>query len=183
MSSMNRIAPPRLLVWLLPLIDALLCRFYRIRPVKQGSILRINFHTFRGKPVTLPDSTTVTPGEQVAEFHLDNQKINQEALHHWHVLDRISSDLCFLAESMRTERIQEIKAFYGQTIHHVGAERLGFLVREVPPGIYKRLSFLFQTALLVVYHPLGKLRLKKGKAPLEMKEVWISSKELLRRYG
>lgn len=165
--------------FLLP-IDALLSRSYDIRPLRNGSLLRINFHTFRGRPILLPDGTEVTRTDRVAELHLDNWRANREADYPWHVLGVMRSELKFLANEVSKLKV---KALYGTTLHHAGAKRLGFTVRDISPLFRRWLVRLFLTGLLVSYHPKREQRLEKGRTPLEVKEVWISSAELLHRYS
>lgn len=181
---MDRNAPPRLLLWVVPFVDTLIVRFLGIRPMRDGSLLCINFHSFRGKAFTLSDGTQISPGERMAEIHLDNHLLSRGTISIWTVIEKMRSDLRFLAEQMRSGKIKDdFKAIHAVTVHHVPASRVGFLSRELPEGAFTRLTQMFLKGLLVTYHPLGKKRLSEGRTPLEVREIWMSSQELVRRYG
>lgn len=181
---MDRNAPPRLLLWVVPFVNTLIVRFLGIRPMRKGSPLRVNFHSFRGNTFTFPDGTRINRGQRVAEIHLDNHLVSHTALDIWRLIEKTRAELHFLAGQMRAGEIKgDIKAVRGVTVHHVGAKRLGFLSRELPPGAFSRLVRMFLKGLLVTYHPLGKKRLNEGRAPLEVREIWMSSQELVRRFG
>ena len=181
---MDRNAPPRLLLWIMPFLDAALVRFLGIRPMRDGSPLRVNFYSFRGNPFTFPDGTRINRGQRVAEIHLDNHLVSHTALPMWELLGKTRSDLRFLAEQMMSGKIKDdFKAIHAVTVHHVAASRVGFLSRELPEGAFTRLTQMFLKGLLVTYHPLRKKRLSEGRTPLEAREIWMSSQELVRRYG
>jgi len=120
------------------------------------------------------------PGDRVAELHLDNWRANRGAVYPWRMLEVTRSELKFLANQVSELKV---KAFYGITLHHALTKRLGFTVREISPGFRRWLTQLFLTGLLISYHPKGELRLEEGTTSLKVKEVWLSSAELLRHYS
>ena len=166
----------------MPFVDTLIVRFLGIRPMRKEA-LRVNFYSSE-EILTFPDGTRINRGQRVAEIHLDNHLVSHTALPMWELIEKTRSELHFLAEQMRAGEIKgDIKAVRGVTVHHVAARRLGFLSRELPPGAFSRLVRMFLKGLLVTYHPLGKKRLSNGRNPLEVREIWMSSQELVRRYG
>lgn len=117
----------------------------------------------------------------MAELHLNNQRLRREASP-WQALEAIRSEMSFLTRAL-SQPEREAKAIYGKTMHHIGAQRLGFQVRRLLPGLYSWLVYFFFTGLLAGYHPMGRRRLAQGRHPLKVAEIWMSRGELERRYS
>ncbi|MBI2957442.1 MAG: hypothetical protein HYY32_01235 [Chloroflexi bacterium] len=180
---MNRRAPPRLLLWALPSIDAFIRRFLGIRPLAGGGVFRINYHYYRGRPFTLPDGTTISRGQRLAEIHLDNQRLSTGQGDIFDVTRQAKADLRLLVRRMESDSAsRQIKAVHGVTVHHKAAARLGFSPRDLHSRPLSWLTNLFLRGLLVRYHPRGRLRLQEGRNKLEAKEIWMSAGEMVRRY-
>ena len=186
----NRI--PSWFVFLLwPVIDRLLIMRYHIKPVRTDGIISVELRRYKGRPIMLGDGSKVKAGDTITELHLNSawfRKRRKLSLAvsdlHWEVLHCFAKDLSYLAEQMVNGMFDSgITALHGSTLLHVGARRLGFQVEELPTTLWKKLAQFYLAGLMQIHHPLGKEKFKAMGKPLEVKGIWLSKAELLRRYG
>lgn len=150
-------------------------------------LLRVQFTRFHGRALTLPDGTSIQPGDRIVELHIHNRVMAQAAGHSssWRLLSMLVGDLRALAKWSATSSFPaDVHAIYGYTLLSRGAPRLGFTVRGRPRSLRSRLDGFFLMGLLVLYHPAGRNRLNQGTTyGREPVEVWMSRRELDRGYG
>lgn len=166
---------------------------YHIRPVRTDGdgIIGVELRRYKGRPVMLGDGSKVKAGDRIIELHLNSawfrkrRKLSLAASRlQWEVLHCFAKDLGYLAEQMVNGKFDSgITALHGSTLLHVGARRLGFQVEELPTTLWKKLTQFYLTGLMQIHHPLGKEKSKAMGKPLEVKGIWLSKAELLRRYG
>lgn len=103
----------------------------------------------------------------------------------WDLFTRAREDLRALARwSRRDDFPSDVDAFYGVTLLGKGALRLGMVVRPRPVNLYRRFERLYLSGLLLLYSYEGKRRYDRGETrTIYPEEVWLTRKELLRRYG
>jgi hypothetical protein len=161
----------------------------RARPVPGAphGLLVVRFTAFRGRPIELPDGTRVAAGDLIAELHLHNPVVSQVAhqADAWDLLRMFIADLrAFAAWSQQPDFPSEMRALYGVTLLGRAGTRLGFTLRERTRTLRALLDRFFMTGLLALYSPKGIERLRQGTTygsyPIE---IWISRRELVRRYG
>ncbi len=147
----------------------------------------IHLGPYAGKEVMLlPDGTTIYPGDQVAELHLNNRIwVEAAKVSMWRTGPKFRDDLRALARWMsRPDFPPEIHAVYGLTIVASGAPLFGFTVRERPITVQAHLDRFFMTGLLSLYTSEGPNRRNKGSTfGTYPREIWLSRTELMRRYG
>jgi len=186
----NRILPWFVsLLW--PVLDRLLITSYRIKPVRTDSIISVQLRRYKGYPITLGDGSKVKAGDKIIELHLNSAWFRQRrklslvaSRLHWEALHCFAKDLSYLAEQMVNGMFDSgVTALHGVTLLHTGTKRLGFQVMPLPTTLWKKLVRFYLTGLMQIHHPLGKERLKAMGKPLEVKGVWLSRAELLRRYA
>jgi hypothetical protein len=149
-------------------------------------ILRVRFVLYRGEVLTLPDLTEIRPGMIVGELHCNNQAIfDLVSGDHGNPYRAARQDLrCLARWIVRPGFDLNVQAFFGVTLIAKAAARLGFYVRARPPSLRRRLDRMFMTGLLVLYTPGGLSRIETGTTARSYpQEVWLSRRELLRRYG
>lgn len=149
-------------------------------------ILRMRIAPYRGEPLTLPDGTEIGEGSVVGEIHCNNPRLLEVASSGaTNPFAASREDLRSLAQWVRDDEVgRQVIAFYGVTLLVKGAARLGFTIRERPINIRRRFERVFMSGLLLLYTPDGVERLSKGTTPKSYpQEIWISRRELIRRYG
>ncbi|MBE3575537.1 MAG: hypothetical protein IMW99_08835 [Firmicutes bacterium] len=96
----------------------------------------------------------------------------------------VARGLAAIAAALQRGRLDpEIKALFGRSLFHKGADRLGFEVFEIPSYAMRLFLSFFEQWLMVLYHPQGLRRLFHGRAGLSPREVWLSRSRLLELYG
>ncbi len=155
-------------------------------PGTPHDILRVRFLLYRGEALTLPDRTEIRPGMLVGELHCNNQAIlDLVGRERGNPYRAAREDLRCLARWIARPGFDlNVQAFFGVTLIARAAARLGFSVRTRPPTLRRRLERMFMTGLLVLYTPGGLSRIETGSTARSYpQEVWLSRRELLRRYG
>lgn len=148
-------------------------------------IFRLRFTTYGGEAIEFPDGTRVLPGDRVGEFHINNRALVENAQKsRWDLLPRAREDLQALARWSQSPDFPTVDAFYGVTLLGRGAARLGMVVRPRPVTLYRRFERIYLSGLLLLYSYEGERRYNRGETrAIYPEEVWLTRKELLRRYG
>jgi hypothetical protein len=161
---------------------------WRAEPVPgspHGSV-RFRFTTYHGKPVDLPDGTRINPGDAIAEMHLNNRVVSQAAsVARFHILVVMKADLhATVAWLSSSPGAPPIKAVHAVTILGRGAEWLGFVRVPRPINIGARLQRLYFAGLVNIYVQGGLRQVLRGSMTAGYPEdIWISRRELERRFG
>ena len=176
-----------LLLW--PLVDTVLRKLRRIRPLRidSDSIIGIELRRYNGTSIMLDDGSEVKAGDEILEIHLNSIWFRKRrspdgigASYIWKVIKHVGQDLCFLGEQIAEGAFEEVTALHGVTFLHLGARRLGFQVEELPDTLWKKFAQFYLTGLMQAYHLQAD---KVVDRPLELKEIWLSKAALLRRYS
>jgi len=180
-------------VWLF--LDIIVSWYLNSRPLRQDRITTINvrLRRRRGRPIKLDDDSVINTRDLILEIHLNNDWFlhNKDLMHSpgkmgWDFLSAFSDDLKYLAKQVNNETFaSEIKAIHGRTLlrQAQGNQRLGFTVVDLPDSRWRHLSQLYLGGLRQAYYPeRARKSLAKAK-PLVKKEIWMSRKRLLQRYG
>jgi hypothetical protein len=159
-------------------------------PLTMGSgivvveVRRNNRHTF-----TLTDGPEIKARDTILELHINHNwfkqrhKLNLTTPHVARdMLVSFAHDLGILAKEMDNGIFNNVAALHGCTHLGIAARRLGFQVEELPNTLWKRFAQFYVSGLVQVYGPRRSEAFRPNE-PLELKEVWLSKRELLRRYG
>jgi hypothetical protein len=161
-------------------------RHYDIRPIGGGGhIIRLRLMRHRGRALTFEDGTVLRPGDLVGELHVDNRRAAQ-----LHGAGRagiryrreVFRALSALARDLRIRPdYAAIQVVGGPSLFWEEATLAGFEQR--PLSAFTRLWLVrWERFLLARYHPAGRRRLEEGHRT-EIRQVWMTRRTLLARYG
>jgi hypothetical protein len=159
-------------------------------PLTMGSgILVVEVRRNKRHTFTLTDGSEIKACDTILELHINNNwfkqrhKLNLTAPHMTRdMLVSFAHDLGILAKGMDNGMFDNVTALHGCTHLDIAARRLGFQVEELPNTLWKRFAQFYISGLVEVYGPRQSEAFRSNK-PFELKEVWLSKRELLRRYG
>ncbi len=172
-----------------PLYERFTLWLWQVQPVPNAPhrLFQVAIHPYKGRPIVLPDGTSITPGDQIMELHLVNWMVAnaQQDRPSLALLKDLADDLSAIAQGFQQKRYPPVRALYGVTILAAGARRLGFSLRPRVMNLHGRLERFFLKGLLVLYNADGLARLERGSSRRELlpQEVWMSIETLLARYG
>jgi hypothetical protein len=159
-------------------------------PLTGGSgILLVEVRRNNRHRLTLADGSEIKARDTILELHIKNtwfkerHKLNQTTPRLARdMLVSFTHDLDILAKELDDGVFSDAVALHGCT--HIGAvaRRLGFQVKELPNSLWKRFARFYISGLAQVYGP-RRSQVLRSNEPLELEEVWLSKRELLRRYG
>ncbi|WP_018757114.1 polysaccharide deacetylase family protein [Paenibacillus terrigena] len=145
---------------------------------------------YHGEPVTMQDGEVLRNGDSVMELHFDNQKLfdmGQKARSSMHVAIQLIRGVehalpYFADELVNNPEFSDVKALYGVSMIHRGADKLGFSVQDLPKGMFKSLTSVYLKFLLHVIRPQGQSRVKERSSMLVPKSIILSADLLKKRY-
>lgn len=152
------------------------------------TVFRIALRKFRGKQLPLPDGTILNKGDLVVDLHLNNSffkrlgEKNELLMLGLLAKHKVLQDLPAVAGWIAANpRRDEIKAITGLTIIHRGSRQIGFHTFDLPP-LRSFLIRLYESMLLVMFHPAGYRRITRHRKKLIPKLIVMSKKELFGKY-
>ncbi|OCT12282.1 hypothetical protein A8709_31095 [Paenibacillus pectinilyticus] len=160
---------------------------FKVHPIDPDNpILYSRIRRYSGKPMRLECGEELLAGDQVVELHFNNKHLFQMFLQASSMIQfavhvRRAMLLFLPSLSVYMKDHPDIKGIYGITMIHRGSKQLGFTVNELPKGIFLTLCNAYLRLLMLVFHPQGLQRTKRGNR-LAPRLVAISAKELGKRY-
>ncbi|MFD0960999.1 polysaccharide deacetylase family protein [Paenibacillus chungangensis] len=136
---------------------------FRLKQVGEGD--KPSFHyrvtTYNGQSVEFADGGAIGKGDVVAELHFDNGMLSSIAARYksplaagLRVIREVEHALPQLARQLAEDPdASNIKAVYGVTMIHRGADRLGFEVFNLPDGLFARSTNVYLRLLTKVLTP------------------------------
>lgn len=135
---------------------------FRLKTVEAEADKPAAFHyrviKYNGEPIEFSNGAGVTKGDAVAELHFDNRMLSEIAASSksplaigLRLIREVEHALPFLANQLAEDiGAKDVKALYGVTMIHRGADRLGFEVHQLPDGLFKRSSQVYLRLLMKV---------------------------------
>lgn len=180
-----------LILW--KIFDTFYQRLTRIEYVdeKNGNIFRVVFCKYHGQKLITNDDVEIVNGDLIVKLHLYNYKltrslygIENETKLALTTLRLVRESLPGLAKYIECNpKGEKVNAIIGTTLLHRGVNKLGFNVEYVPNKIRYKIKNKYLKLLLAAIHPNGIKRLDCRKDVLNLKWVYISKDELLKRYN
>jgi len=177
---------------ILPIINKVHSIALGIRPLERSNIISVEVRRHKGCSIKLKDGCEVKPGDPVIKLHLNNAWIAEG----WRsssgsgmrgfprgLFYYFKDGLQLLATEVADGKYGSIVAVYGLTSFYANADRLGFQVIDLPNTLRIKLAELHITALMQAHHIPWLKRPTTSRKPLQLKAVWLSRAELLRRHG
>ena len=177
---------------ILPIINKVHSLALGIKPLGRNNIISVEVRRHRGCSIKLEDGCEVRSGDPVIKLHLNNAWIAEG----WRsssgsgmrgfprgLFYYFKDSLQVLATEVADGKYGSIVAVYGLTSFYVNADRLGFQVIDLPNTLRIKLAQLHITALMQSHHIPWLKRPTTSHKSLQLKAVWLSRAELLRRHG
>ncbi|MCR2804827.1 polysaccharide deacetylase family protein [Paenibacillus soyae] len=133
---------------------------FRLKKVGEAEVPAFHYRvtTYTGENVQLASGGTVEKGDRIAELHFDNRMLSGIAADSKsplatgiRMLREVERALPLLADQLASDPdAQHIKAVYGVTMVHRGADRLGFEIFQLPEGLFAKSTRIYLKLLLKV---------------------------------
>lgn len=141
---------------------------FRLRPVGQGHFFNYRIRKYSGPPLDLSDKQTLRSGDKIMEIHFENQMLFDLGMNSKSTLQigiRIIREMEHALPEMARELAKapkgnEVKALYGVSMIHRGAESLGYRTFELPRGFFAWTTNIYLRILIRVIHPSGNQRVR-----------------------
>jgi peptidoglycan/xylan/chitin deacetylase (PgdA/CDA1 family) len=160
---------------------------FRLQPIGDGSKYHYRIRRYAGPEIRLRDGSSLRKGDSVMELHFDNRmlfELGRSARSAMHIAIRMIRDMekglpeiaTALENSPGGERV---KALYGVSMIHQGAESMGYQVFELPKGLFAWSSNLYLKLLMSVIHPDGSKRVHVQGADMSPRIIVMERGDVL----
>ncbi|WP_138752346.1 polysaccharide deacetylase family protein [Paenibacillus sinopodophylli] len=144
---------------------------FRLKTVGQKADAAFHYRViaYSGEEITFAEGSRLTKGDRVAELHFDNKMLSSIAAASKspvatgiRMLREVEQALPLLANQLAADSdAKDIKAVYGVTMIHRGADRLGFELFDLPEGLFAKSTRVYLRILIKVLTNAKKT--EKGK--------------------
>lgn len=153
-------------------------------------LLYYKIKTYHGHPLLLNDGQWIHKGDLIIELHFNNKQLLDITLK---AISPVQMALILIRSLKRTlirlnayleeikQRNVDVKALYGVSLLHKGAEQFGFDVLNIPSKRKAKWMRFFLLALLIIVHPNGIQRLKVNAQDLSPMVIAASIKSFQSR--
>ncbi|MEK3795113.1 polysaccharide deacetylase family protein [Paenibacillus sp. FSL R7-0204] len=178
----------RLLVGLWLGWEKLFQLLFQIKTISQEDpFLHYRLRKYQGRTVHMDNGETLSKGDKVIELHFDNRQLFELGVHSRstaqlaiRLIRRMEKDLPVLAERICGDvELAEAKALYGVSMINRGPEKFGFIVLDLPSGLFASSTKFYLSILMSVIHPSGGARLKERSDQLVPKMILMPVSQLL----
>ncbi len=144
--------------------------------------------TYKGPTMPFADGGQVSKGDKIAELHFDNKLLSGIAVNSkspiaagLRLLREVEQALPQLADEISNDPdAQDIKAVYGVTMIHRGADRLGFEIVSMPEGWFAKASRIYLNLLMkVLTNPRTKPNEKRRKTVISPRILLMPAQILM----
>lgn len=170
--------------------ERIMQRRHPLHPIRPNGYVRYEIGRLPRGYLPLPAQPPVRAGERVLILHFDNPTTVDLASKagapspSWRLLRDGRAELTALADLVREGAFPpDIRAVWGETIFAPGVVRLGFTVRQTPPGIRTTFVRLFLLGLIAIYGDGPRNLQERRLRHMRLGEAWMGLDELQRRFG
>jgi hypothetical protein len=175
-------------VW--SLLDKIYFDCSRLEYVNQEekNIFRVKLLTYRGPSLFLSNGISIQTNDTLLKIHLHNCVLMREMVNiendtkrALYVYKRVEESMPGLVDFICNHPQKDtIKGIIGITLLHRGVSRLGFEVKDIENGYYKKYKQLYMKSLFILCHLNKQPRWKEKN--LVPKFLIMSKEQLLSRY-
>jgi peptidoglycan/xylan/chitin deacetylase (PgdA/CDA1 family) len=159
---------------------------FRLHPVGDGKFFNYRIRRYAGPPMDLRAGTTLHSGDYIMEIHFDNQMLFELGLNSRSTLQigiKIIREMERTLPEMARELIatpngDKVKALYGVSMIHRGAESLGYGTYDLPRGLFSWMTNIYLRILIRVIHPEGNEKVRT-KGEMLSPRMLIMPREIL----
>lgn len=133
---------------------------FRLKKVGEGDTPAFHYRvtTYNGVKRDFEDGGSLVKGDSIAELHFDNRMLSGIAAESKspvatgiRMLREVERALPVLADQLMSDpEAKDVKALYGVTMIHRGADRLGFEIFQLPEGLFAKSTRIYLRLLLKV---------------------------------
>jgi peptidoglycan/xylan/chitin deacetylase (PgdA/CDA1 family) len=171
---------------------------FRLHPVGDGKFFNYRIRRYAGPPLDLRADVTLQSGDHIMEIHFENQMLFDLSMNSKSALQtgikiirEMEKALPDMARELSTvTNGDKVKALYGVSMIHRGAESLGYGTYELHRGLFSWMTNIYLRILIRVIHPEGNERVRtKGETmsprmlimPRELLLTWADETRVKRR--
>ncbi|RED65628.1 polysaccharide deacetylase family protein [Cohnella lupini] len=159
---------------------------FRLRPIGEGHFFNYRIRRYSGPPLDLQGDQTLRSGDRIMEIHFENQMLFDLGMNSKSTLQigiRIIREMQNALPDMARELAKaphgdEVKALYGVSMIHRGADSLGYETFELPRGLFSWMTNIYLRILIRVIHPAGNQRVR-DKGDSMNPRMLIMTREML----
>ncbi|WP_158602244.1 polysaccharide deacetylase family protein [Cohnella endophytica] len=159
---------------------------FRLRPVGTSHFFNYRIRKYSGPPLDFVEGQTLRSGDQIMEIHFDNQMLfdlSMKSKSTMQVGIRIIREMQGALPDMARElaiapKGDQVKALYGISMIHRGADVLGYETFELPKSMFSWMTNLYLRFLIRVIHPSGNERVR-GKGDTMNPRMIVMPREML----
>ncbi|WNS46627.1 polysaccharide deacetylase family protein [Paenibacillus sp. MMS20-IR301] len=178
----------RLIVGLWLAWEQLFQLLFQIKTISPADpFLHYRLRKYQGNTVQMDNGELLSKGDKIIELHIDNRQLFELGVHARssaqlaiRMIRKMEKDLPVLAERIAGDvELAEAKALYGVSLLNRGPEKFGFMVLDLPSGLFASSTKFYLSILLSVIHPSGGARLKVRSEVLVPKMMLMPVSQLL----
>ncbi|BBI34811.1 polysaccharide deacetylase family protein [Cohnella abietis] len=142
---------------------------FRLHPVGDGKFFNYRIRRYSGPPMDLRANATLHSGDYIMEIHFENQMLFELGMNSKSTLqigikiiremERTLPDMA--RELAKATNGDKVKALYGVSMIHRGAESLGYGTYDLPRGFFSWTTNIYLRILIRVIHPSGNKRVRE----------------------
>jgi peptidoglycan-N-acetylglucosamine deacetylase len=183
----------KMITWVWLKYEKLFHIVFRLRPIGDGKSFNYRIRKYTGHTIELLGAPPLKKGDYVMEMHFDNQMLfdlgmtSKTPVHvGLKIVKEVERALPLFGQEMLTvPGGDKVKALYGISMIHRGADSLGYQMFDLPKGFFSWTTNIYLKILVRVMHPSGNDRVRGDQKmkprmlvmPRDMLAIWATDEE------